>query len=255
MLILIGLGLWNEKDLTLKGLDRAKRADKVYLEMYTSKWHGNLEKLENIIGKKIIVIERKDLEEESNKIIEKAKDEKVVLFVCGDPLIATTHGSLLLDAKKKGIDTEIVHNASIYSAICETGLHVYRFGATVTVPFPEKTSNKLPKSIYETIYENKKRGLHSLLLLDVIHEKNKYLTLNEAMKILIGTEKVMKKNIFTMDTEIVVFARAGSDKPLIIYGKIEDLIEKNFGEAPFVMVVPSNLHFTEKDYLKLYEVK
>ena len=44
MLTLIGLGLWNEEDISLKGLNRAKNADFVYLEFYTSKWYGNLKK-------------------------------------------------------------------------------------------------------------------------------------------------------------------------------------------------------------------
>jgi len=255
MLILIGLGLWDEEDITLKGLDRAKNADIVYLEIYTSKWHGNLEKLESIVNKKIIVLQRKNLEEKSDKILEEAKDKKVVLFVPGDPLIATTHASLLIGAKEKGIDTEIIHNASIYSAIGETGLHVYRFGATVTIPFLEKTSNKLPKSIYETIRENKRKGLHSLLLLDVIHEKNKYLTPNEGMKLLLEIEKKMKKNIFTEKTELVVFARAGSKNPLINYGKVKDLIKQDFGEPPFVIIILGKLHFTEKDYLKHYRIE
>jgi diphthine synthase len=254
MLILVGLGLWDEKDITLKGIERAKSADIVYLEIYTSKWHGDIKGLEKIIGKKIISVKRKDLEENSNKILDEAKNKKIVLFVFGDPLVATTHTSLLLDAKKKNIDVEIIHNASIYSAVCETGLHMYRFGATVTIPFPEKTSNKIPRSIYETIIGNKKKGLHSLLLLDIIYEKNKFLTPNEGMEILIETEKIMKKNVFTMDTEVVVLARAGSDKSLIVFGKVKDLINKNFGEPPFVMILPGNLHFTEKDYLKQYEV-
>lgn len=36
MLYLIGLGLGDEKDITVKGLEIVKRADKVFLEMYTS---------------------------------------------------------------------------------------------------------------------------------------------------------------------------------------------------------------------------
>ncbi len=36
MLYLIGLGLGNERDVTLRGLDAIKRCSKVYLEAYTS---------------------------------------------------------------------------------------------------------------------------------------------------------------------------------------------------------------------------
>jgi diphthine synthase len=249
MLSLIGLGLWNQDDITLKGIDRAKNADKVYIESYTSKWHGDLEKLEKIVGKRIEALKRENLEEKSDEIIKESKGKKVILFVLGDPLIATTHSSLLFDAKKGGIKTEIIHNASIYSAIGETGLHVYKFGATVTIPFPEKTSNRSPVSTFKSIKENKKIGLHTLLLLDIISEKNRYMTPNEGMKILLGTK------IFTNDTEVVVFARASSDKPLILYGKVKYMIEKEFGEPPFVLILPGKLHFTEKEYLDMFRVK
>jgi len=249
MLSLIGLGLWDEEDVSLKGVNRAKNVDKVYMESYTSKWHGNLEKLEKIIGKRIELLKRENLEEKSDEIIKEAKDKKVAIFVLGDPLIATTHISLLSDAKKFGIKTEIIHNASIYSAIGETGLHAYKFGSTVTIPFPEKTSNKFPESTFESIKENKKIGLHTLLLLDIISEKNRYMTPNESMKILLGTK------IFTNNTEVVVFARAGSKDPLILYGKVKDLIEKELGEPPFVLIFPGKLHFTEKEYLEMFRVK
>jgi len=249
MLSLIGLGLWNEEDLTIRGINRAKNADKVYIELYTSKWHGNIQKMEKITGKKIRVLKRDDLEEKSDKIIGESKNRNVVLFILGDPLVATTHVSLLSDAKKAKIKTEIIHNASIYSAVGETGLHVYKFGATVTIPFPEKTGDKLPESLSKTIKENRKSGLHTLLLLDIISEKNRYMTPNEGIKIL------LEMKILTKNTEIVVFGRAGSDKTLILYGKVEDLIEKDFGEPPFVMILPSELHFTEKEYLENFEVK
>jgi len=255
MLSLVGLGLWNEKDISFKSLNRAKNADFVYLELYTSKWYGDIKKLEKLINKKIEILERNNLEKKSENIIEKAKKNDVVIFVPGDPLIATTHISLLLEAKKKRIKTEVIHNASIYSAIGECGLHVYKFGATATIPFLEKTGNKIPISTYETIKENKRKGLHTLLLLDVISEKNKYMTPNEGMQILLRVEDEKKESIFTKDTEIIVFTRAGSEKPLIIYGQVKDLLNKNFGNPPYVIIIPGKLHFTEKEYLEFYRLK
>jgi len=161
-------------------------------------------------------------------------------------LVATTHSSLLSDAKKVGVKTEVVHNASIYSAVGETGLHLYKFGRTVTIPFPEKI--KLTDTLADAIEKNMKMDLHTLLLLDVISEKKKYMRPEEGMKILLG----MKKKFFTEETEVVVFARAGSDKPLIVYGKVKDLIKKDFGEPPFVMIIPGKLHFTEREYLESF---
>lgn len=255
MLSLVGLGLWDEENITLRGLERGKNADSAYIELYTSKWHGNIKKLEGMIDKEIKILNREDLEEKSSEFLEEAEDKKIVLFVPGDPLIATTHSSLLTDAKKKGIETEIIHNASIYSAIAETGLHIYRFGVTITIPFLEKTANQLPLSIYERIRVNIKRDLHTLLLLDIISEKNKYMTPNEGMQILLNTEEKMGKDVFTENTEIVVFGRASSEKPLILYGKVGSLIKKDFGNSPFVIIIPARLHFSESEYLEFYRVK
>ncbi len=243
MLNLIGLGLNNEKSLTLEGLDILKKSDKIYLETYTSKCSGNIDNLEKIVGKKIHILKRSDLEENSEKILEEAKTKKISILVSGDPLVATTHITLLLEAKRKGIQTRVIHNASIYSSVGETGLHLYKFGATVTLPFPEKTNNQEPESVYKIIQNNMKNGLHTLCLLDLISEKDNYMTPNEGMKIL------LKSGNFSERNEIIVFGRAGSEEPLIFFGKIKDLLEKDFGEPPFVLIIPGKLHFTEKEYL------
>jgi diphthine synthase len=189
MLVLIGLGLFDEKDLTLRGTEEAKRSDKVFIELYTSKWHGNLKNLEKIINKKIEVLTRKDLEENSGRILDLAKSQSISILVQGDPMVATTHVSLIKEAKKLGVKTKIIHNASIISAIGETGLHLYKFGPSVTIPFPEKTKGKLPESVYDVIKMNKARGLHTLCLLDVIAEEKKFMAANESIKILIDLEK------------------------------------------------------------------
>lgn len=248
-LVLIGLGLHSEKDLTLRGLEESKKADKVFLEQYTSKWHGSLKELEKLVGKKIEVLSRKDLEEESNNLLQQAKSQNVVIFVQGDPLIATTHTALLLEARKLGIKTKVIHNSSIVSAVGEIGLHIYRFGPSVTIPFPEKTKNKLPESVYDLIKMNKARGLHTLCLMDVIGKEEKYMLPKEGVKILLDLEDKRKEGVFTEDTEIIVFARAGSEKPLIVYGKVKDVIDRAFGDPPAVLIIPGILHFTEKEFL------
>ena len=53
MLYLIGMGLSDEKDISLKGLEAVKKSDKVYLEYYTSKLSCSKEDLEKFYGRKI----------------------------------------------------------------------------------------------------------------------------------------------------------------------------------------------------------
>jgi diphthine synthase len=252
MLILTGLGLYSEKDLTLKGLEEAKSADKVFAEFYTGVWHGNFKRIEELIDKKIEILSRKDLEEKSSEILKIAKNKKIAIFVQGDPLIATAHNALLSQARKLGIKVKVIHNASIISAVCETGLHIQKFGPLVTIPFVERTKRVLPKSIYNTIKENKKRGLHTLCLLDIIAEENKFMKVDEAINILLQLEKKIKGKIFTKNAKIIVLTRIGSDEPSIMYGKVEDLVKKDFGKPPYVLIIPGKLHFTEKECLKFF---
>lgn len=247
MLTLVGLGLFDEKDLTLRGIEEAKAADKVYLDLYTGLWNGSLKNLEEIVGKNIEKLNRKDLEDDSKKIIDESRKKNVVILVQGDPLVATTHISLIVEARKNGVKTKIVHNSSVVSAIAETGLHIYKFGATVTIPFMEKTKGQLPESVYEAIKLNKSRGLHTLCLLDLVAEDKRFMKPNEAMEILLKIEEKKKENIFTNETEVVVFEKIGSGS-VPKYGKVKNLVKKGF-EIPAVLIIPAKLHFTEKEYL------
>src|SRR3989338_7064760 len=123
-LYLIGLGLWDEKDITLRGLETVKKCQTVFLETYTSKLNCSKEALEKLYGKKIIEADRNLVEKESNKILEPAKTSNVALLVIGDAFSATTHSSLLLDAKKMGVRVKMVSNASVLTAVGVVGLEL-----------------------------------------------------------------------------------------------------------------------------------
>lgn len=76
---------------------------------------------------------------------------------------ATTHTDLTLRARESGIQTRIIHNASIINAVSSCGLQLYNFGQVVSVPF--FTENWRPSSFYSRIKENLDLGLHTLVLL------------------------------------------------------------------------------------------
>ncbi len=246
MLYLIGLGLHDGKDVTLKGIEAAKKCEKLYAELYTSPWQGSLEGLEKAIGKKIVTLQRSDLEENSKKLIDEAEKKDIVVFVPGDPLVATTHSSLIMDARKRGIDVKIIHSSSIFSAIAETGLHIYKFGKTATVAYPE--DNFYPKTPYKVLAENLKRGAHTLLLLDVKAEANRYMTVNDAIEIMLDLEASERRSAFTKKTKCVGVARLGGDT-LAMYGTVEELSRQDFGNPPHALIVPAELHFSEEEFL------
>ena len=237
MLYLIGLGLSNENDLTLKAVEIAKKCD-CFIELYTSVWKGSLENLKEIIRKDIKVLKRKDLEENLEPFIEKAKENDIVLFVPGDPLAATTHIDIVYEAKRKKIPVKIIHNASIFSAIGEVGLQLYKYGKTATIPL----SGKL-KNVKDAIKRNKRLGLHSLLLLDIDHENKIFMKVADALNLL------LKKKIVKETDQIIAFSNAGGDSK-IYYDSVRGLKMKEI-ENPSVLVIPGRLHFREKDFLEL----
>ncbi len=245
----IGLGLYDERDITLKGLEIAKKCDVVFAEFYTSLLAGTtIEKIEELIGKPIRRLNREDVELNfENTVLSEAKNKDVAFLTAGDPMVATTHSDLRIRAKKAGIGSYVIHAPSIYSAIAITGLHIYKFGKSATVAYPER--NWFPTSHYDVIRENRERGLHTMLFLDIKADQNRYMTANEAMEILLQVEEMKGQNVFTPDTLVVVLARAGSLNPTLRAGYVGDMIKEDFGKQPHVMVVPGKLHIVEAEYL------
>lgn len=249
MLIFIGLGLHDERDITLRGLEEMRSCDLIFAEFYTSKMSGlDVKKLESLIDKKITVLERKDVEEKAYEaLLAPAKNKRVALLVAGDPLISTTHVQLRIEAKKLGIQTKVVHNASILSAaISLSGLHNYKFGRSATIALPEK--GFFPETPYEVVKENQLRGLHTLLFLDIKAEK--LLTANEALKILLQLEEKRKENIITYETLALVLGSVGSQDYVLRAGRIKELIDYDFASPPHTLIIPGKLHFLEEEYLR-----
>src|SRR5207302_9644979 len=179
-LTFIGLGLNDEKGITIEGLEEARLADSAYGEFYTNIMPNfDLKRFEKEIGKKVEVLSRSQLEDEGGeKLLRAAGKENVAFLVPGDPLIATTHISLRLSLAKMGIPSRIIHGPSIVSAVCgATGLQSYKFGKSITVP----RDHPLPKSVLDTVSDNRDRGLHTLILLDVQAGKTSQMSIRDAI--------------------------------------------------------------------------
>lgn len=252
MLVLIGLGLCDEKDITLRGLEEAKEADLVFLERYTSAFFGTPKAaLEGLVGKKIQDADRNFVE--SGKILDYAKKNKAALLIVGDPLAATTHTDLILRAREANINVKVIHNASIITAVADTGLQLYKFGRSVTIPFRE--TNFAPESFYDVLAENQARGLHTLFFLDIKADESRYMSPQDAIGILEEVEKKRKQKFFTSATKLVVCSRLGSADKSIKYGTVGNLKNENFGGPLHVIIIPGKLHEMEAKFLEMFEVK
>jgi diphthine synthase len=245
-LYFIGLGLSDEKDITVKGLELVKAVDVVYLENYTSVLTIPVSKLEEFYNKKIILADRDLVEKKAEEtILKDAKEKNVAFLVVGDPFAATTHFDLLTRAKKLNIKTKIIHNSSVLTAIAVTGLQIYKFGKTTSLPFASKGFE--PETHYDVLRDNKDSDLHTLILLDLDPKTDRFMSVNEAIKNLLEIESKRKENIFHENSFCIGCANLGSKNQVIKSGKAEELLDFNFGKGLQCLIVPGKLHFVEQE--------
>lgn len=247
-LFLVGIGVSDEKGISLRGLETLKGCGKIFAETYTNLIpEGTLSRLELLVGKKIVLLSREHVENEKI-LLESASLQPTALVVAGDPMIATTHVSLIISAKKQGIATEVVHSSSILSAAMgESGLQAYKFGKTVTLAYWRE--NYKPMAAYDIMSENLSRGLHTLLLLD-IDEKLGPMPPAHAASLLMEMEKTGSKKILLPETKIVLLQGLGWEKSVKKYRAISEMAkEKSTLRAPAVVIIPGKLHFLEEEFL------
>ncbi len=230
---LIGLGL-NLKSISVEASEILKKCKKVYLENYTVDFPYSIEELENQLNIKLIELDREQVEGE--KFIEDGKKQDIALLTYGDVLAATTHISLVLRCSKEGIKYKIIHNASVFNAISETGLQMYKFGKTASIPAWKE--NYTPDSFADVIRDNLKIKAHTLLLVDIGLDFDKA---REELRTACGNKKVFLE-------KILVCSKMSTEKQKIYYERLDNL-PKDI-EKPFCIIIPSvKLHEMEKEAL------
>jgi len=237
MLYLIGLGL-NEKGISIEGLQAVNKCNKIYLENYTVDFPYTTQELEKEIGKKIEKLERKDVE--NDKLIKEAKKENVALLIYGCPLFATTHISLIMDCLKNKAKYQVIYSASVFDAVAECGLQLYKFGKISSMPKWQK--NYEPDSFLKFVEENNSINAHSLILVDI------GMDFSEALNEL---EICCNKREFKLN-KFVVCSNLGTKKSSFYYGNIEKLKTKKI-KAPYCFIIPGEMHFIEKESLERFE--
>ena len=234
MLYLIGLGP-NEKGISQEGIETLKKCDKIYLENYTIDFPYSFADLEKAIHKKIIPLNRDEVE--SDKVVKEAKKQNVTLLIYGSPLTATTHISIIEEAKKQKIKYKIIYGASIFDAIAETGLQIYKFGKITSIPKWQKNFN--PNSFIDVIKENKKINAHSLILIDI------GLDLKDALEEL---EKSAKEKNLKLE-KVLICSQLGTENKKIIYDEIKNLKNKII-KKPYCLIILGKLHIVEREILE-----
>lgn len=246
---LIGLGLHDAKDITLRGLERVKACTHLYLDVYTSQLGVAKAELEGAWGVTIHDALRSLLEEGSAALLRQAKDVEVGILIVGDVFSATTHYALWLDALAAGIPVTITHNASVLTAVADTGLDLYRFGRTITLVAPSE--DYLPESPYVQMEQNVQAGLHTLILLDTRSADGEPLDVAAAIALLLELERRKNQGLITPKTLLVGAARLGGDAK-IVAGPAEVLKGIEFGAAPHCLIRPGDFSAFEEEALRAW---
>eukprot|EP00929_Paragymnodinium_shiwhaense_P048248 TRINITY_DN24418_c0_g1_i1.p1 TRINITY_DN24418_c0_g1~~TRINITY_DN24418_c0_g1_i1.p1 ORF type:complete len:270 (-),score=72.95 TRINITY_DN24418_c0_g1_i1:374-1183(-) len=264
VLWMIGLGLGDAGDVTVKGLEAIKQSNFIYLEAYTSILPGlDRESLATSYGvSEIVEADRELVESGCEEMLERASvpAQHVAFLVVGDPLCATTHTDLWLRAKQRGIEVRVVHNASIMNAIASTGLQLYRFGETISICFWD--GNWKPTSYFEKVEKNRKANMHTLCLLDIkvkeqsvenmlkgkkIYEPPRFMTVNQALEQLIEISEEMAT------AQVVGVARLGREDQCILSGTARELVDADFGGPLHSLVICApELHEMEQEFLDFH---
>jgi diphthine synthase len=249
MLTFVGLGLYDERSITVEGRDAIRAADRVFAEFYTSRLAGaTVADLEAYHDIDIEVRDREGVEREPGPVLDAAESGDAVFLTAGDTMIATTHVDLRLRAHERGIDSRVVHGTTAAAAAASlTGLQNYRFGKATTLPFPyAHGGDDVPGSVLDTVDANRERGLHTLCFLDIKvgHDRadgDEYMTASTAAGLLTDAGRG--------DDLGVAVARAGSPDPVVAADRLSALATREFGDPLHLLVLPGDLHHVERDAL------
>ncbi|AQL43806.1 diphthine synthase [Halorientalis sp. IM1011] len=243
MLTFVGLGLYDERSITVAGRDRLREADRAFAEFYTSRLVGtSVPDLEAHHGVDIEVRDRAGVEQDPDPILDAAADGDAVFLTAGDPMISTTHVDLRLRAHDRGIDTRVVHGTTAQTAASSlTGLQNYRFGKATTLPFERAHGGSgVPDSVVETVADNADRGLHTLVYLDIKAADDEYMTADTAADLLADEYD---------ERLAVAVCQAGSSDPTVVADDLSALADREFGAPLHLLVLPGDLHLLERDAL------
>lgn len=244
MLYIIGTGLNDYRDLSLRSMEILQQADEIYQECYTCVQAADFHGIEKAIGREIKPANR-NLVEETMDIVEAAKYKDIVFLVAGTPLFATTHMDIIIRAKSLEVKVSLIHNISILNVKGCYGLYSYNYGRTVSIPYFTESCTYV--SCYDKIHLNWSAGMHTLCLLDIKTDENRFMTANEAVSQLLLCEEIRKTGMFTLDTLLFVVCRFATDDELVKFGRVGDIMKMDFGRPLHSLIIPAQLDEVERE--------
>lgn len=252
-LAFVGLGLADERGISDRACEVLSACGVIFAEEYTAVAPpGTLDRLGKRVGRSVRRLDRPLLESEGPVLEALAAHPRVGLVVVGDPFAGTTHVALRLAAERAGHTWSYWPNASILTAAAGfLGLMHYRFGRTVSLPFPAE--GFAPTSPVEQIASNRERDLHTLVLLDLRPEEGRYLSANAALGIL--RERDPESRTLSNTDRVGVVARVGQDGAQAWVGTLGRLRDLDFGPPMHaVVILAPTLHFEEEEAVRRFAI-
>lgn len=228
--------------------------DKIYVETYTvpsADWL--LEFVSKHASGEVVAANRSVLEDKASILVNEARDKNIVVVVPGDPMIATTHRSLIMLADELGVKYKIVPGVSgVCAAKSISLLDFYKFGRTVTIPGPWRMVK--PYSVLGYIYDNACIGLHTLVLLDIKPDGEQLLP-SDAIKTLLQLEDELGVNSLSRVTGFVVERAGYDDERVRIYRELSEITSEGEWRQPSSIIIPGEISPIDKEIIsKVYKI-
>jgi diphthamide biosynthesis methyltransferase len=100
-----------------------------------------------------------------------------------------------------------------------------------------------PESFMEVVKENQSIKAHSLILIDINMDIS---------KAIMQLEKAAKNHDVKLG-KLVICQCLGTKRQKILYRSIDEIREFSGVVKPYCIIIPGELHFLEKDFLKIFE--
>ncbi|KAF3562182.1 hypothetical protein DY000_02017017 [Brassica cretica] len=213
MLYIIGLGLGEESDITMRGLEAVKKSQKIYMDR--KRFMGN----------------------QSHLLIERWLKKEVVhnASVMNDVGICRLQLYHYGETVSTPFFTETWRPDSFYEKIKKNralGLH---------------TLCLLDIRVKEPTFESLCRGGKKQ------YEPPRYMTVNTAIEQLLEVEQKRGDSVFSEETECVGFARLGAEDQKILSGTMKQLESVDCGAPLHCLVIVGKTHPVEEEMLEFYK--
>ena len=249
MLILAGAGLGpGGVGDSLKKL--LTDADLVVVETYTSPMSEWIVGLAKGYARDVMVATRDLLEERSHEIVRLAAQKDVVVLVPGDPLIATTHSSLIVEAIESGVKARVIPAVSgPCASMSASGLQFYRFGRKITIPGPWRGVGLTYVALW--FLGNLCLNLHTLFLLDVSPSGDQLSPADGARAVLDGLKELLGEVPPAFGGLLTLAISVGEGQVESSYSTLSQ--PQGLRELkPSSLIVPSHLHVSEREFLQAF---